>query len=518
MNSIATKTSSAARPVPPQPSGGALASFVRRLFHRPAPTTSDVPHIVIAGHVNGSYSLAAVNRGLARSIERLHPGTVHVVPVEGTITTDLSGVPEGEAIGHLVQRRKVPGARHVVISQHYPVHVPDNTEDAALALFYWEETLVPIETVRCLNRSFRGVLAPSAFVAKALVDSGVTVPVWRVGQAPQLDDFRRIGAARRERRREVLSFLHVSSCMARKGVDVLLAAYIRAFRRGDNVQLVLKGFPNPHNDIGARVARIRATDPDAPEIVVVNQDLSRQDLLSLYEDADVMVLPTRGEGFNLPAAEAMAAGLSLIVTGFGGHMDFCSTKTARLLDFRLAPSQSHVTGGHALWAEPSQDDLVAALREARAMPPASRARLRHAAEAVDAATSEPALVRRLMHAATTSLQKPADRPPAILIDHHPVLRPWSAVESLTLLHLENGRPVAIRLGSTDAIDAASPAVLAQATRVIVPDLACLEHLMRAGLWRNLVMIPDAAAEQLQGMLLGLAQSYEPAFKGASASG
>ncbi len=498
MNSIAAK------PAIPETSGLRLGSFVRRLFHRPAPAAQHTPHIVIAGHVNGSYSLAAVNRGLAHSIERLHPGTVRVVPVEGEVTTDLSGVPPAEAIDHLVRRGRVPGVRHVVISQHYPVHIPDDPENAALALFYWEETLIPIETVRSLNRSFKGVLAPSSFVAKVLVDSGVTVPVYRIGQALKLDDFRRIGAARRERRRGLVSFLHVSSCMARKGVDVLLAAYLRAFRRADNVQLVLKGFPNPHNDIGARVARIRAIDPEAPEILVVNQDLSRQDLLSLYEDADVMVLPTRGEGFNLPAAEAMAAGHSLIVTGFGGHMDFCSAETTRLLKFRLAPSQSHVTGGHALWAEPSQDDLVAALREARTMPPSSRARLRRAAQAVDAATSEVALVARLMQAATDSLEKPVERAPAILIDHHPSLRPWSAVESLALLHLEHGRPVAIRLRCADDTEGASLAVLAQASRVIVPDLACLERLMQRGLEHNLVMIPQGESEQLEGMLHGLA--------------
>ena len=49
----------------------------------------------------------------------------------------------------------------------------------------------------------------------------------------------------------------------------------------------------------------------------------RDELVDLFRDADVMVLPTRGEGYNLPALEAMAAGLPLIVTGHGGHRDFC---------------------------------------------------------------------------------------------------------------------------------------------------------------------------------------------------
>ena len=525
----------AARPRRAEATGLSLGSLMQRLLGRRGPATSG-PHIIIQGHVNGSYSLAAVNRGLARSLERLRPGMVSVVPVEGSVTTDVSGIPAHERIDDLIRRAPAHGVAQVVISQHFPVYVPQNAAGPALALFYWEETLVPVETVRCLNRHFQGVLAPSAFVAKVLVDSGVSVPVYLVGQAPRLDDFHRLGATRRERRSEIVSFLHVSSCMARKGVDVLLAAYVRAFRRGDKVRLVIKGFPNPHNDVGARVAAIRASDPEAPEIVVINQDIDRQDMLSLYADSDVMVLPTRGEGFNLPAAEAMAAGLAVIVTGFGGQMDFCNADTARLLDYRLAPSQSHVAGSHGLWAEPCIDDLVVALREATGNPPIARARLRQAAKIVRQMT-EQALVDRILRAATDCLA-PSNAPAgAVLIDHDPSQRPWSALAGLVALQAEHGPPVAIRLGGSYDIEQLPAgerilalATLSRAARVIVPDTGVIERLRRLGVAANLVLIPrdanDASGEQLSGLLDGLAQEarlatwrrYEPERNGLSASG
>ena len=507
MNAIVSK------PYIAEPVALSLGGLMRRVLRR-RHAQHGGPHIVIEGHVNGSYSLAAVNRGLARSIDRMHPGLVRVVPVEGAVTTDLSGVPPHERIDELVRRPRATGVATVVISQHFPVHVPETPSNAALALFYWEETLVPIETIRCLNRHFRGVLAPSAFVAKVLVDSGLTVPVYQIGQAPPLDDFRKLGATRRERRGEVVSFLHVSSCMARKGVDILLAAYVRAFRRGDKVRLVIKGFPNPHNDVGARVARIRASDIEAPEIVVINQDLDRPDLLALYADADVMVLPTRGEGFNLPAAEAMAAGLAVIVTGFGGQMDFCNADTARLLDFHLAPSQSHVAGSHGLWAEPAIDDLIAALRDATGNPPSARARLRRAAGFVTEMTNEAALVDRVMRAATDCLL-PRDPPAsAILIDHDPSRRPWSVVDGLLALHRQAGHQVAIRLSDSYDLEQLPTgeqmlalATLARAARVIVPSLGDIARLTRMGIGSNLVLIPNgvtnACGEQLSGLLRGL---------------
>ena len=318
----------------------------------------------VTGHVNGSYSLAVVNRTLARALEAAWPGRTRIVPVETTPTGDLSGVLEAERpLMSLLAARPPPttGPR-VVISQHYPVFTGSPPADLMLALFFWEESLIPGPTVATLNNTFRGVLAPSRFVARALIDSGVSLPVHVVGYAPVLADFRASGALRRDVRDlssgAPFTFLHVSSCFPRKGVDVLLAAYAKAFRRGERVRLVIKGFPNPHNDVAEQIATLRRTDPDLAEIVFINQDLSRAGMVALYQDADAMVLPTRGEGFNLPAAEAMAAGVPLLVTGGGGHSDFCDADTAELIDYRLTPARTHLSAPFSLWMEPDVDDLA----------------------------------------------------------------------------------------------------------------------------------------------------------------
>lgn len=47
------------------------------------------------------------------------------------------------------------------------------------------------------------------------------------------------------------------------------------------------------------------------------------EIRDLYSNADCFVLPTRGEGFGLPILEAMATGLPVITTDFGGAWDFC---------------------------------------------------------------------------------------------------------------------------------------------------------------------------------------------------
>jgi FkbM family methyltransferase len=325
-------------------------------------------HFVVAGHVNGSYSLAVINRQTAQALENLRPGTVRILPWENGPVADLQ-VPDRlrAPLERLLTRPPCQTGPEIVISQHYPVYVPPHRGDLTLALIVWEESLFPAETVRFLNDSFDAVLAPSAAVAKTLIDSGVSIPIRKVGQVPDLVPFFQIAIERESRERwsgkKQFTFLHVSSCFPRKGVDVLLAAYARAFRCHDPVRLVIKGFPNPHNDAPEQIERLQRTDLNVGEIVMINNDLDDAAMHDLYREANAMVLPTRGEGFNLPAAEAMAAGIPLIVTAHGGHLDFCTKYNARLVGFRFAPSRSHVTSSGSVWAEPDIDDLAAALRE-----------------------------------------------------------------------------------------------------------------------------------------------------------
>jgi len=351
----------------------------------------------VSGHVNGSYSLAAVNRDVVAAIERVRPGRVRLLPVEGGPIDDLSGVPEPEraSVTQWAGRSPPESGPEVLISQHYPVLPPPVGADLPLAFAFWEESVVPAATVAALSE-FRGVLAPSRFVAKAMVDSGVAGPVELLGYAPPLDRFLSLGAEPRPRPAGARTvFLHVSSCFPRKGVDVLLAAYGRAFYRDDPVELVIKGHPNPHNDVEDQIRQFRAADAEAPSVRYIGEDLDTEGLLALYRTADAMVLPTRGEGYNLPCAEALAAGIPLIVTGFGGHLDFCGPAEARLLQWRFALSRSHVATSTSVWADPDADDLSNALREVVADPEMVQARARRGRGRIMREADQKAFVDRL---------------------------------------------------------------------------------------------------------------------------
>jgi glycosyltransferase involved in cell wall biosynthesis len=98
-------------------------------------------------------------------------------------------------------------------------------------------------------------------------------------------------------------------------------------------------------------------------VVIDEAPLDDADMLALYRSAQALVLPTRGEGFNLPAAEALAMGLPVIVTGYGAHLDFCTRTTALLVPYHFSQSLSHVKSVDACWVEPDILALGAQMRQ-----------------------------------------------------------------------------------------------------------------------------------------------------------
>lgn len=326
-------------------------------------SAADMGHVV-TGHILGSYSLAIINRVLATTLETGFKGQARFEGVETVPINHTEGVPANEKplMIDLTTRPVADRGNEVVISQHYPVLVPDGAYRLKIALFAWEESAVPDHTIHLLARNFDAIISPARTVTNALVDSGLSIPVATIGQPVDVEPYAALASARKPRGQEI-RFLHVSSCFKRKGVDVLLEAWAKAFTSADPVCLVIKTFPNPHNDVEEQLERLATRYPDLARVEIINRDVEREELVDFYADADVMVLPSRGEGYNLPALEAMASGLPLIVTGHGGQRDFCSDKEARLIGYRFASSESHVSGHHSLWVEPDVEDLAAALRE-----------------------------------------------------------------------------------------------------------------------------------------------------------
>jgi glycosyltransferase involved in cell wall biosynthesis len=329
----------------------------------------------VEGVFDSSYSLAIVNRHLAMALEDAGQRVaLHTYEQGPAPSLRFDTVEQPRRIQDMWERSHAPQPPAVSLRNAWPPVVRDmRGERRVLASYAWEETAFPEAMVEEFNQTLDLITVVSSQTAKVLRDAGVRTPIAVVGNG--VDHLLDANFAPLPRPLPGgFRFLHVSSCFPRKGVDVMLQAYGMAFRESDDVVLVIKTFPNPHNDVAQQLAQQRARDPGYPRVELIEEDWSPDQIVGLYRACNALVAPSRGEGFGLPVAEAMLHGLPVITTAWGGQLDFCSEETVWLVDYNPEPAQTHINLPNSLWAEPSVDSLKNRLRELHALPAAQLAR------------------------------------------------------------------------------------------------------------------------------------------------
>ncbi|MGH7807098.1 MAG: glycosyltransferase, partial [Thermodesulfobacteriota bacterium] len=126
----------------------------------------------------------------------------------------------------------------------------------------------------------------------------------------------------------------VGAAILRKGVDVLLKAYGRAFSPEEDVSLVIKDHSKDvfYSGIKLKDEILKlANDKTYPELIYIDRFLSTEELASLYRACDVGVFPYRAEGFSITILESMACGVPPIVPKFGACLDFCTSSNSLLV-------------------------------------------------------------------------------------------------------------------------------------------------------------------------------------------
>jgi len=322
----------------------------------------------IEGPFDSSYSLAIVNRELARALER-RGETVALVSRDGLGPIDVSEPflidnPDCRAMMARSAEYAMPA---VALRNLYPPVVADMKGVLrVLANYAWEESGFPATYVEEFNSTLDLICVASKFVAKVIRDNGVHVPIRVTGYGIDhvLDGVpSSLLEADHADRDRVFRFLHISSGFPRKGLDALLAAWATAFCRDDAVMLVIKTFPNIHNQIGEELIEWKSRHPDHAPVELINEDLPDKALRDLYAAADAVVCPSRGEGFGLPIAEALALGKAVITTAYGGQSDFCTDQTAWLCDFSFAYARTHLGVYDSVWVEPDVGSLSRCLQQ-----------------------------------------------------------------------------------------------------------------------------------------------------------
>lgn len=150
----------------------------------------------------------------------------------------------------------------------------------------------------------------------------------------------------------------------RGGIQYAIQAYMEEFNSSDNVELFLKlnpayGIP----DLNKIINELKPLHkPNLPPIRISVDNISYEKLVELYNQANVLLMPTRAESFGIPGIEAMACGLPVITTNFGGQMDYCNESNSWIIGGEMTEIKHELAYEGVSWLTPSIPELRKVMR------------------------------------------------------------------------------------------------------------------------------------------------------------
>lgn len=332
-------------------------------------------NIVWEGSQMVYHSLALINREQSYYILKSEQANLTIVPYENDKISPL-GNSKFEALFANDIRVKgevseeISSLPYVWIRHQWPPKEEAPMGAKWIIMQPWEFTQLRKDFVELFN-DVEEVWTPSNFCRNVYIASGVNpdkVQIIPNGIDPKL--FTPIGRKYELKTKKKIKFLFVGGTISRKGIDILLSAYLRAFTSSDNVCLVIKDMGGEsfyRGQTAQQLIRDAQNTPNAPEIEYIDSLLTEEDIASLYRSCSVFVSPYRGEGFSLPTLEAMASGLPVVVTKGGATDDFVDESIGWQIPSEMLSIGSVIDGkeltGEAFFLEPHEETLIQILKD-----------------------------------------------------------------------------------------------------------------------------------------------------------
>lgn len=321
------------------------------------------------------------NNGYAKSAMTLTEGLLarpntHVDVVAGLYHTH-------EHVSESLRRRLEDNdfemdAFHVIFN--VPQIFPRALSERTIGYTMFEATLITESWVDIINQHVERVITPCKQQSQAFRDSGVQVDVHTI---PLAVDFDSLPVVERKREDDGYVFGIMGSLTYRKGVDIAVNAFKKAFddrKKYKEAYLFIKTLGDK-----ALTAAPYLTARELIEsgnIIFENRSFSPSELVTeFFQKIDCFVFPTRGEGFGLPPVEAMATGLPVICTNWSGPADYMDSKYSYPLGYKLVdvptPDMKYRTKDGTLipkgypesllrdgqqWADPDEGQLIELMR------------------------------------------------------------------------------------------------------------------------------------------------------------
>jgi glycosyltransferase involved in cell wall biosynthesis len=283
----------------------------------------------------------------------------------------------------------------------------------------WETDRLPAAWPALLATADR-ILVPSRWNADVFARAGVRGPISVVPHIAAEPSAHVTSTAWDDVPASTFVVYTVGPWTARKALDLTVRAYEAAFAGRDDTLLIVKTSSRDHTaadlpasrragpgTTGWSLARLLGGIERPAPVRLVTRVLADDDIDALHARGDCYLSLCRSEGWGIPAFDAAAAATPVVITGYGGQLDYLDAQSAFLVDHTLVPVDDPAGGASYTpdqrWAEPSVEHAAALLRQVAGDPVAARVRAGRARDRVRSQFAPDSVARALIAA----LDRPA---------------------------------------------------------------------------------------------------------------
>jgi len=290
-------------------------------------------NVICSGLMFGYSGFAEAMRNIAYSLYM--KGCYVSVQPHDHVSSDILNTEKGRVINMLQTSTLKNDYKSVRITMTSPLGVVHKSNEYRIGYVMFETQETPKVFIDSLMINTDELWVPSTFNLNNFTKAGYTHPIFCMPLGVDIDRFNtdtvkplNIGVDGK------FTFLSIMGWSARKGVDILMEAYLREFSSADNTVLYMKGGwytpEKARNEVNQIISKIGKKDP--PEIKIDFNLYNDSQLPGLYKSANCFVLPSLGEGWGLDYTEAMAMALPTIGTRATSQLDFMNDKNSFLID------------------------------------------------------------------------------------------------------------------------------------------------------------------------------------------
>jgi len=254
--------------------------------------------------------------------------------------------------------------------ENYPKFKNKNPNVYNIGYTTWETSVLPKDWAELCNQMDE-IWVPSTWNIEVFRNSGVTKQITCIPHIVEVKDISSIQPFKQKG--DDYWFYSIFQWTARKNPFALLMAYFTEFWNDSNVILAIKTYRKNttsgekqiiKNDI-ENIKRILGLQK-YPPILFYSNLMTFEEMERLHKTGDCFVLPTKGEGWGIPFAEAMSFKKATIGPNYGGNIDFMNETNSFLVETHEEPVHGMVWMPHytglMTWGNPDIMDLRKIMR------------------------------------------------------------------------------------------------------------------------------------------------------------